>query len=54
MALMAKKLSFRLIPTLLMTLLALPALAQTPNTAALVVAVVDQTGAVKTYKGPST
>ena len=43
--LMSKNLSFRLV--LLLTIaLASPAFAQTPNTAALVVAVVDQTGAV--------
>jgi hypothetical protein len=43
---MYKNLSFRFIPMLLAIALASPALAQTPNTAALVVAVVDQTGAV--------
>ena len=37
---------FRLVPTLFAVAVALPVFAQTPNTAALVVAVVDQTGAV--------
>ena len=37
---------FRLLPTLLLSAIAWPAFAQTPNTTALVVAVVDQTGAV--------
>jgi len=40
------KLLCRLVAALLTVTLALPAFAQTPNTAALVVAVVDQTGAV--------
>src|SRR5207344_2202605 len=44
--LMSKKLSLPLVPMFLTIALALPAFAQTPNTAALVVAVVDQTGAV--------
>ena len=43
---MSSKSLSRLVPTLFAVAMALPAFAQTPNTAALVVAVVDQTGAV--------
>ena len=43
---MSSKSLSRLVPTLFAIAIAVPAFAQTPNTAALVVAVVDQTGAI--------